>query len=69
MPQTALKYSSRVEDDGRVESIAPFPPGTRLIVVEDQDLITYELTKATESSLGFWDNPWDEEDWNEHATG
>jgi len=28
-----------------------------------------DLTAAAQSSLDFWDNPWDDEDWNDAAPG
>ena len=66
MPQTALKYDVEVKDDGRVELIVPFPPGAHVIVfvIEAADDIFADLLLAAQSSLDFWDNPFDDEDWN-----
>lgn len=71
MAQTALKYDLEddleVKEGGRVELHVPFPPGARNIVfvIEEPDTDTFDdLLLAAESSLGFWDNPFDDEDWN-----
>ncbi len=71
MPQTALKYNAEVEEDGRVELIVPLSPGTRItvFVVEEMEDVSYDLTEASQSSLAFWDNPWDNEDWNNDKAG
>ena len=71
MPQTALKYDAEVAEDGRVELIVPLSPGTRItvFVVEEIEDVVYDLTQAAQSSLAFWDNPWDNEDWNNDTTG
>jgi hypothetical protein len=66
MPQTALKYDLEVMEEGRVELRVPFPPGARIIVfvVEEPTDTLGDLLLAAESSLDFWDNPLDDEDWN-----
>jgi hypothetical protein len=48
-----------------VELDVPFPAGTRVIVfvIESGDTFN-ELLGASESSLDFWNNPYDDEDWN-----
>ena len=66
-PQTALKYEVEVRDQGRVEVHVPFAPGARVIVFvipEPQETFN-DLLAAAESSLAFWDNPLDDEDWND----
>jgi hypothetical protein len=67
MPQTALKYEVEVHEPGRVELDVPFAPGSRLLVFVIQDLTDAfsDLLSAAQSSLEFWDNPLDDEDWNE----
>jgi len=63
--QTALKYDVEVKENGRVELSVPFPAGAHLIVfVIQADDAFDDLLMAAESSLDFWDNPWDDEDWN-----
>lgn len=68
MPQTALKYDLRVPTDGRIELRVPFPSGAHVtvFVVEEPAERFDDLLAAAESSLSFWDNPLDDEDWN-HA--
>jgi hypothetical protein len=57
-----------VREHGRVELQTPFAPGERITVVvirDAQAAETFEdLVAASESSLAFWDNPLDDEDWN-----
>ena len=66
MVQTALKYELEVEEDGRVELHVPFPPGARvtIFVIEESADPFDDLVSASQSSLDFWDNPFDDEDWN-----
>ena len=66
MPQPALKYSLPVQKDGRVELELPLPQGAwvEIFVVQKPADDFYDLVLASESSLGFWDNHWDDEDWN-----
>ena len=66
MPQTALKYEVEVQAEGRVELQVPFPVGARvtIFVVEDSGDDLGDLVAAAQTSLGFWDHPWDDEDWN-----
>jgi hypothetical protein len=51
-----------------VEFTVPFSPGIRVavFVVEESD-DAHDLVAAAQSSLGFWDNPYDDEDWNHAA--
>ena len=65
-PQPALKYEVEVRDHGRVEFTVPFAPGERLVVFVIQELNDpfNDLVVAAQSSLEFWDNSLDDEDWN-----
>jgi hypothetical protein len=65
-PQTALKYEVEVTENGRVELPVPFGAGTRLtvFVIEPSEDTTHDLLEASQSSLDFWDNVVDDEDWN-----
>jgi hypothetical protein len=65
-PQTALKYEVEVQDQGHVELNVPFASGTRVVVfvIQEQDDTFEDLVVAAQSSLDFWDNPLDDEDWN-----
>lgn len=67
LAQSALKYEVRVQKNGHVELSVPFPPGEHvtIFVIQAGDSF-FDLIGAAESSLDFWDNPLDDEDWN-HA--
>lgn len=56
LAQTALKYDAEVTENGLVELNVPFPPGAH---------VTVFVVEAGESSLGFWNNPLDDENWND----
>lgn len=62
-----LKYEVEVGDRGRVELIVPFAPGARVVVYvrHEGDESFADLMAAAEGSTGFWDNPLDDEDWND----
>lgn len=66
MAQTALKYDTAVADNGRVELHVPFPAGVRVtvFVIEEPVDSFADLLSTAQSSLEFWDNPYDDEDWN-----
>ena len=66
MPQTALKYDVEVIEEGIVQLHVPFSSGTRLLVfvLEEPSNAFDDLLQASESSLDFWDNTFDDEDWN-----
>ncbi len=63
--RTALACETEVQDDGRVEVTVPLSQGTKVVVfvVQGGDQMQ-DLVSASESTLGFWDNPLDDEDWN-----
>ncbi len=66
MQATALKYDVEVKDKGRLELSVPFPTGAHVVVFvlrEDGDSFA-DLTAASQTSLRFWDNAFDDEDWN-----
>ncbi len=64
----AIKYEIEVQEPGRVELSVPFAPGVRLIifVIQDNEPVDAfaDLVAAAGSSTAFWDNPLDDEDWN-----
>ena len=66
VPHAALKYEAEVQEDGRVELTVPFSPGAKVavFVIEEPLETTHDLVSAAQSSLDFWDNPYDDEDWN-----
>jgi hypothetical protein len=65
--QTALLYELEVLDHGRLELEVPLDPGARVVVfvVLETDDRTTDLVAAASSGLGFWDNPVDDEEWND----
>ncbi len=65
MTQTALKYDLEVKENGRVELDLPFPAGAHvtIFVVESENVFD-NLLAASASSTDFWNNPLDDEDWN-----
>ena len=64
MFQTALKYDLEVRENGRVELQVPLPTGVRITVFVVPEIGDGDLLAAAQSSTGFWDNPFDDEDWN-----
>ncbi|MBA3943464.1 MAG: hypothetical protein H0X37_02750 [Herpetosiphonaceae bacterium] len=64
--QTALKFEAEVREDGSVALDVPFAPGTRVVafVVEQLQDSFNDLIVAAQTTLDFWDNPLDDEDWN-----
>jgi hypothetical protein len=64
--QRALKYEVQVKANGRIEFNVPFLPGARVcvFVIEEPEETLSDLIAAAESSLAFWNNPFDDEDWN-----
>lgn len=70
MAQAALRYDVEVREGGRVELDVPFPVGSHVTVFVFETGDTFnDLLAASESSLGFWNNPFDDEDWNNAPTG
>jgi len=65
LAQTALKYEVEVNENGQVELTVPFPAGSHVTVFVIEAGESFgDLMSAAESSLAFWDNPYDDEDWN-----
>ena len=64
-PQAALIYQTEVQTPGRIELSVPYDSGSKVtvIVIREGDDFS-DLTAAAGSVLGFWDNPYDDEDWN-----
>ncbi|MBM4034962.1 MAG: hypothetical protein FJ291_24730 [Planctomycetes bacterium] len=67
MASTTLKFDTEVTQSGRVELPVPLPSGARVtvFVVPQSAELPDDLLSAAQSSLDFWDNPLDDEDWNE----
>ena len=66
IPQKALKYELEVTEEGHVEFDVPLLPGTQVTVfVIGESADTFDnLLEAAQNNLDFWDNPFDDEDWN-----
>ncbi|MCE5267120.1 MAG: hypothetical protein LLG00_04470 [Planctomycetaceae bacterium] len=69
-PKTALKFDVEVQEHGKLELTVPFSAGSHVavFVVEEADDFG-DLVAAAESNLAFWDNPYDDEDWNDASSG
>jgi len=67
MGATPLRYETQVAEGGHLELRVPLPSGAHVtvFVVAEPPSAPDELLSAAESSLDFWDNPLDDEDWNE----
>jgi hypothetical protein len=65
MPSKAYKFTTEVLEGGKVEVTLPLPPGSRvevLVLTEEDDFA--DMVDAATSSMGFWDNPEDDAEWN-----
>jgi hypothetical protein len=65
-PQAALKFNAEVHEQGRIELTVPYAPGARVVVFvvpESADAMD-DLVAAAQTSTEFWDNPIDDQDWN-----
>jgi hypothetical protein len=67
--QTAFKFALEVQSEGLVEFRVPLLVGTLLevFVVQAEDDFG-DLLLASQSSLDVWDNPIDDEDWNDRPS-
>jgi hypothetical protein len=62
-----LRYDFEVPSDGRIEVQLPLAAGSQVTVyVVQQGTSTFDdLLASSVSSTDFWDNPEDDEDWND----
>ena len=61
-----IRYDLEVPADGRIQVQVPLPAGSHVtvyIVAEPTDAFD-DLLSASQSSTDFWNNPADDEDWN-----
>ena len=65
-PLMAMKYEAEVGLEGKLELQVPLAAGDRVVVfvIPEPAESFDDLTAAAQSSLDFWDNPLDDEDWN-----
>ena len=67
MSQQAYKFVATINPQGKVEIDVPLPPGTpvEVLILSPPEDTYADLVEAATSSLGFWDNAMDDEDWND----
>ncbi len=65
MSHKAFKVEAQVQPGGKIELTVPFPPGSRVevVVLAEEDDFS-DLLATASSSMGFWDNPEDDAEWN-----
>ncbi len=65
--QLPLRYDVEVSPSGRIEVQLPLPAGSQVTVYVVKQETTHfdDLLSAAVSSSDFWDNPLDDEDWND----
>ena len=65
--ESSLRYDVEVPPGGRIELQVPLPAGSHVTVdvVEQAAPAADDLLVASASSTAFWDNPEDDEDWND----
>jgi hypothetical protein len=63
---SSLRFDLEVPPNGRIEVQLPLPAGSQVtvFVVEQQPAELTDLVTASVSSTDFWNNPEDDEDWN-----
>lgn len=61
-----LRYELEVPADRHLRVAVPLPAGSRVtvLVIETPCEEADDLVAAASSSVDFWDNPYDDEDWN-----
>ena len=66
MPHPGFRFETDVAEGGTITLKLPLPPGTRVeIFVLAPEIDDFgDLVQAASTSTDFWDNPWDDEDWN-----
>ena len=64
---TPIRMDTVVGPGGKVEGTVPLPAGTSVeVIVRGAEVDDCrDLVEAAQSSTGFWDNPLDDEDWND----
>jgi hypothetical protein len=62
-----LRFDSQVLPGGRIEVSVPLPPGSQvtIYVTQTPNAELNDVLQASISSTEFWDNPYDDEDWND----
>jgi hypothetical protein len=67
MSQQAYKFAATINPQGKIEVAVPLLPGTpvEVLILSPTDEQFSDLVGASASSLDFWDNALDDEDWND----
>jgi hypothetical protein len=62
-----LRYDVKVPSNGKIEVQLPLTAGSQVTVyvVEQGAMVFADLLASSVSSTAFWDNPEDDEDWND----
>jgi hypothetical protein len=62
-----LRYEAEVPPSGRIELDVPLPVGSHvtIYIVKQPASDLDDLLRASITSTAFWDNPEDDEDWND----
>lgn len=62
-----LRFELEVPSDGRIEVCVPLPAGSQVTAYVTEHAVDdfADLRAAASSSTDFWNNPFDDEDWNE----
>jgi hypothetical protein len=65
-PPSVYRTQAEVRADGRIEMNVPLTPGSRVdvIVLAHEEDEFAGLRAAAVSTMGFWDNPEDDAEWN-----
>ena len=66
MTKSAFQFETKVGAGGRLEINVPLPLGTtvEVLVLAPDEPEFADLVEAASTSTDFWDNPLDDEDWN-----
>lgn len=66
MSLRAFRYEAMIGPGGNIDLNVPLPPGTvvEVVVLTPEADDFSDLVQAAASSLDFWDNPMDDEEWN-----
>ena len=64
---SVYRYQLQVPASGELSIPVSLPAGSRvmILVVPEKEDDFNDLVQAANRSLDFWDNPYDDEDWND----
>jgi hypothetical protein len=69
-PRTAWTFDAEVGEQGQITLQTPLPPRARVeVIVLPRANEFADFAAAAQSSLDFWDNSLDDEDWNDVGPG